>query len=644
MFATKRGRTRARLTVTLWNLFRFVEDASMSRFPLTYPITLAAAVLFASVAAPSLRAQSCAEPDGSQFSVTTVVGTGGTLKESGSYGVVGMSITKSGLIFIAKMKSGEIQVYDPAIPNTTSLAGTISTYASTEDGLLGVVADRNFESNGWIYAFYSDPCGLNCSNRAMELARFTYSPSAASNARLTNKKVILRFPRAVDDDHHAAGNLSMAANGMLVIGVGDNTDPHDATNNGYGPINYNRPAGDAQRTASNTNDLRGKILRITPIAFPDNQTPAAGEGSTYTIPAGNLWEYIDKPSFNPNWNSSVDDVSKVRKEIYSMGHRNPYHPRIDDKSGWVFFGEIGPDANSISATRGPSGHDEWNLVTGPGNFGHPYCNGYNVPYNRITGYSGSTAQYGTVYDCAALQNTSPNNTGITDLPPAKPALAAYTSGSGTDDDPRFNAAYSTTTISHASETAIGGPMYRYDPNLVSSGKFPPFYEGKIFFFDWSRRNFRVIRINPDGTIPAGAAGVTNFAPSGFPQASYIDMQFGPDGALYALRNSSNGYSGGDGNLVRIAYTGPIVDSCYHPFVATVGTPVSIRGAGPVRRFVAPTLVDGIVNLPAGYRSVELYDLSGRRVWSYHRASADEAGSVKIPAGMARGVLQARLVP
>jgi cytochrome c len=64
----------------------------------------------------------------------------------------------------------------------------------------------------------------------------------------------------------------------LFIAVGDNTNPH---NPGY----YNsiderkgRENWDAQRTAANTNDFRGKILRIHPE--PDG---------SYTIPAGNLF-------------------------------------------------------------------------------------------------------------------------------------------------------------------------------------------------------------------------------------------------------------------------------------------------------------------------------------------------------------------
>ncbi len=606
----------------------------------------------------SASAQTCTEPAASSFRVTTLVApagsASGTLYEAGNYGCVGMSIAPDGKIFIAKMQSGQIQVYNPGQTGTTTLAGTIPNYANTEDGLLGVAVAPNYSTSHWIYTFASDPCGLNCANRAMELARFTYDTTQAAGSRLTNKKIILRFPREKNDNHHAAGNMSFDGNGVLVIGTGDNRDPHNSNNNGYGPIYYPTPNADAQGTSANTNDLRGKVLRIKPIEFADNQTPTAGMDSTYSIPTGNLWEKINNPTFNPGWDNT-DSISKVRKEIYTFGSRNPFHPRVDTRSGWIFWGEIGPDANTDAlTTRGPSGHDEFNLATGPAFFGHPYCNGYNVAYGSLT--SPSTT-YGSLYDCkatgsaslTALINKSPNNTGIHHMPPPKAALAAYTSGTSTDDDPRFNATYSLTTISHASESAIGGQMYRYNTSSTSTIKFPPFYEGKVIFNDWARRSFRVITLNPDGTLPAGAAGVTNFAPAGFSTASYLDMQFGPDGALYALRNTSNGYSGGDGGLYRIEYTGTYDNTCYHPFDVTVLGPGATQSSTAIHRdeikkMISPVVENGLLSLPAGYRNVELYNVSGRQIWNYHRENADEMFQVQLPANMAHAMLQAKILP
>ena len=584
---------------------------------------------------------SCKQPAASDFKAVVLTDVKMGLEEdpAGAYGPMQMAIAPDGRIFIGKMQSGEIRVFIPgsALPTKVALVGTIPTWMSTEDGLLGIAIDPKFATNHWLYAFYSDPCGKSCPGRAMELGRYTITDN-----KLTNKKVILRFPRATDDDHHAAGGLSFDDKGVLVIGVGDNTDPHDGTNGGYGPFNYSRPAADAQRTSANTNDLRGKILRIKPLAFSDDQTPTPGAGATYEIPTGNLWEKIDSKAFNPGWDAT-DDLKLVRKEIFSFGHRNPYRVRVDSRTGWIFWGEVGPDANEDSQTRGPSGHDEWNLATQPGFFGHPYCNGYNVPYNKMT--TASPATYGAKYDCAALVNTSPNNTGIHHMPPAVPALVAYTSGNSTDDDPRFNSGTDWTSIKHGGETAVGGPMYRYDPQLASTAKFPPYFEGKVLFFDWSRQNFRWITLNPDGTIPKGNAGVQNFTVPGLPGGSYIDMQYGPDGAMYLLKFSEGGYSIGAGpQLLRVEFTGAQDAACYKAFEATVGPSVGIAEKPVLRSHIPPVLENGVYTLPRGYRSLALYDLSGRQVWGFHREDAGESVTVRLPAESAHGLLQAKVAP
>ena len=72
------------------------------------------------------------------------------------------------------------------------------------------------------------------------------------------------------------------------------------------------------------NDLRGKILRIHPE--PDG---------TYTIPAGNLF-----PPGTPG----------TRPEIYTMGHRNPWRVSVDSRTGYVYWGEVGPDNGTTIRT------------------------------------------------------------------------------------------------------------------------------------------------------------------------------------------------------------------------------------------------------------------------------------------------------
>ncbi|KOG22148.1 PQQ-dependent sugar dehydrogenase, partial [Streptomyces viridochromogenes] len=131
-------------------------------------------------------------------------------------------------------------------------------------------------------------------------------------------------------------------------------------------------------SSANTNDLRGKILRIHPEA-------AGG----YTIPAGNL--------FAPG-------TALTRPEIYAMGFRNTFRFSVDPETGWISAADYGPDAQYEDPNRGPIGTVEWNLIKAPGNYGWPYCVGDNTPFND---YDFATGTSGAKFNCAAPVNNSP---------------------------------------------------------------------------------------------------------------------------------------------------------------------------------------------------------------------------------------------
>jgi cytochrome c len=671
------GRYSAALT-GLWQSDFFTSRRFYSRGSIMLRFKISCAAFFAAlsligVLPQTSSAQTCPDPTAADFAVDTLAnnatgdlyeGSATNGGESGNYGVVQIAVAPNGKVFIAKMCSGQIRVYRPGAGGpgaATVLAGRVPTHCDNEDGLLGVVLDRNFMTNRWVYVFAADSAFATTpadadTGKAHSLIRYTYDSTAAPGSQLTNRKVLLRMPRMIDSRaYHAAGGLDMGADGVMVIGTGDDTSPHsgECSSNNSAPIIWNNRGCDAQKSSSNTNSLRGKMLRIIPIAFADNQTPVPGIGTTYNIPAGNLWEVINQPSFNPNWNATVDSVSKVRKEIYTMGHRNPYHPRYDMKSGWIFTGEIGLDASSPTAyspSRGPEGQEEWNLATRPGFYGHPYCVGNNSPWRKYT--SPATAwNAGTgdtaFYNCAAIKNESPNNYGIINLPPARAATLFYSQVNNNGDD-SYRMGFT------SQETSIGGPMYRYDTALAASGKFPPQYEGKVFYFDWAagKSSFRIIHVKPNGTVDSGSSpgvGVTA-APmasmAAIPNGSYIDMRFGAhDGAMYLLRGSNTQYSNfNQAALFRVRYTGTINNACYTPFNATVGPGATSIQRPAIRKALAPAIANGMITLPVGYRMVVLYDLAGRKVWSHVRASADQTEIVKLPRELAHGILQARLTP
>ena len=72
-------------------------------------------------------------------------------------------------------------------------------------------------------------------------------------------------------------------------------------------------------------------------------------------------------------------TDKTRPEIYVMGDRNPWRPSIDSKTGWLYWGEVGPDANADTKTT-RTGMDEFNQARKAGYFGWPYFIGENVGY------------------------------------------------------------------------------------------------------------------------------------------------------------------------------------------------------------------------------------------------------------------------
>ena len=62
---------------------------------------------------------------------------------------------------------------------------------------------------------------------------------------------------------HVGGQIDFDAQGNLYLSTGDDTNPFQSA--GYAPLDdreTRNPAFDSRRTSGNTNDLRGKLLRI----------------------------------------------------------------------------------------------------------------------------------------------------------------------------------------------------------------------------------------------------------------------------------------------------------------------------------------------------------------------------------------------
>ncbi len=82
------------------------------------------------------------------------------------------------------------------------------------------------------------------------------------------------------------------------------------------------------------------------------------------------------------------------------GNRNPYRISVDQKNGFLYWGEVGPDANVDSLEkRGPRGYDEVNQARKAGFFGWPLFVGNNYPYHDYD--YGSRNNTASVRSCQA---------------------------------------------------------------------------------------------------------------------------------------------------------------------------------------------------------------------------------------------------
>ena len=405
-------------------------------------------------------------------------------------------------------RRGPVNLYTPATRQYTKIAtiAVSNKYAKGqdgEDGLLGLAADPNFASNGWIYLYYS-PVGPEPKN---VLARYTMRGDSLD---LASAVILLEVPVQRDECCHTGGSIAFDRQGNLYLSTGDNTNPFST---GYAPLDERpgRSPWDAQKSSANTNDLRGKILRIHPEP-----------NGTYTIPAGNLF-----PQGTP----------QTRPEIYTMGHRNPYRIAIDKRTGFVYWGDVGPDAPVDSANRGPAGHDEIGQARRAGNFGWPHFVADNKAYFDV---DFATMQAGPRFDPARPMNTSPNNTGRTELPPAEKAFIWYPYAPSAEFP----------LVGTGGRTAMAGPVYHRDDFRNAARPFPAYYDGKLFIYEWMRG--WVIAVTTDGL--GNFVGMERFM-SSHKFSNPMDMEFGPNGDLYVLEYGTAWFQGNDdARLVRIEYT------------------------------------------------------------------------------------------
>ena len=400
-------------------------------------------------------------------------------------------------------RRGEILLYKNETKEVKQV-GFLDAYFKTsvpkvnaEEGVLGIAKDPDYENNHWVYIYYS-PADTSV-NR---LSRFTFENDTLD---IATEKVILDVWSQREICCHTGGSIAFGPDGLLYLSTGDNATPFNEpgakfVNSGYGPLNDlpGKQQYDARRSSGNTNDLRGKILRIR-----------VNDDASYDIPEGNLFP---------------EGTEKTRPEIYVMGNRNPYRISVDQKNSTLYWGEVGPDARADSLeTRGSRGYDEVNQAQKAGYFGWPLFVGNNYPY---VDFDYATGESGETFDPQHPVNTSANNTGLKDLPPAQPAFIWYPYAES-PDFPQVGA---------GGRNAMAGPVY-YTDMFPEDTRLPDYYNGKLIIYDWIRGWIKAVSMFEDGKYMK----MEPFFPD-IKVNSLIDMEVGPDGKLYLLEYGSGWFS------------------------------------------------------------------------------------------------------
>jgi uncharacterized repeat protein (TIGR03806 family) len=182
---------------------------------------------------------------------------------------------------------------------------------SGDAGLVGAAFHPDFAHNGQLFISHTTPGGTV---QRSQLARLT-STDGGATFDLAGRKLLLDLDQEDPGRIHLNADLHFGPDGFLYAGFGDGG-----------------PQWDLRKNAQNSNDWRGKILRID-----------VDHGDPYGIPPGNPYAKIGG-----------------RPEIFALGLRNPWRFSFDRTTGTLWAGDVGN-----------GGVEEIDQISVGGNYGWP---------------------------------------------------------------------------------------------------------------------------------------------------------------------------------------------------------------------------------------------------------------------------------
>jgi len=248
-----------------------------------------------------------------------------------------MVFAPDGRLFVTE-KAGSVRVVENGVLLNDPFL-TVPATTEVDRGLLGIAFDPNFETNGFVYIYYTRSDAGVITNR---LSRFTVSNYDENVADPASELAILDGIPMIAVTH-AGGGMGFGTDGMLYLGIGD---------------------GGQIGASQDMSSLLGKLVRIDVSNYPN------------IIPADN--PFVGTPG--------------VREEIYASGLRQPFKLDIDVNNR-VWVADVGVDSFEEINEAQPGANFGWPLyegISGDPNFDDPV---YAYAHTSAGGAITSTAFY-----------------------------------------------------------------------------------------------------------------------------------------------------------------------------------------------------------------------------------------------------------